>query len=119
MAKLITEIKLLDMDELKTLFELFSDNIDCIKEPLRSRFIEWIEAEDKGWVSWSDIAPEFIDNESCSVLVDGKDALTVCEYNKILRKVKVFHKKPNRIEIVNAKSFSINNIGFANFVEWS
>jgi hypothetical protein len=119
MAKLTTEIKITELDQITTLFELLGDNQECIKEPLRSRFIEWMEAKDKGWVSWSDIAPEFIDNKSCSVLVDGNDEQTVCGYNKILRKVKIFNKEAYRIEIVNAKSFSINNIGFANFVEWS
>jgi len=119
MAKLPKEIKLCDLDQIKTLFELFADNIDCIHEPLKSRFIEWVNDEDKGWVSWSDIAPEFIDNKSCSVIVNGEDHVNVTEYNKILRKVKVFNKNPNRIEIINAKSFSINNVGFANFVEWS
>lgn len=119
MAKLTTEIKVTELDEIKTLFELFADNFDCIKEPLRSRFLEWVDAEDKGWVSWSDIAPEFIDSKSCSVIVNGKDHGNVTGYNKILRKVKVFNKDPNRIEIINAKSFSIKNIGFDNFVEWS
>ena len=119
MAKLMTEIKLTELDQIKTLLELLAENIDCIKEPLKSRFEEWIDSENKGWVSWSDIAPEFIDNKSCSVLINGEDSLTVCGYNKILRKVKVFNRDPNRIEIINAKSFSINNIGFANFVEWS
>jgi len=119
MAKLPVEIKLSELDQMKTLFELFADNMDCIHEPLKSRLIDWVNDEDKGWVSWSDIAPEFIDNKSCSVLIDGKDALTLCGYNKILRKVKVFNREPNRIEIINAKSFSINNTGFANFVEWS
>lgn len=119
MAKLITEIKLLDMDELKTLFELFSDNIDCIKEPLRSRFIEWVESENKGWVSWDDISPVFINDKSCSVLADGKDQLYVTDYNKILRKIKAYNQESGRIDIISVKSFSINNIGFDNFVEWS
>jgi hypothetical protein len=118
MAKLMAEIKMTELDEIKTLFELFADNVDCINEPLKSRLKEWVESEGKAWVSWSDIAPEFIDNNSCSVLVEGKDALHVCGYNKILRKIKVFDKATGRIEIVSAKSFSINNIGSANFVEW-
>lgn len=119
MAKLPVEIKLSELNEMKTMFELISDNFDCIKDPLRSRFLEWVESKDKAWVSWSDIAPEFINNKNCSVLVDGKDHVNVTGYNKILRKVKVLNKDPNRIEIINAKSFSINNIGFDNFVEWS
>lgn len=119
MAKLTTEIKVTELDEIKTLFELFADNFDCIKEPLRSRFLEWVDAKDKGWVSWSDIAPKFIDNKSCSVLVNGEDATNVCGYNKILRKVQVINKDPKRVEIVNAKSFSVNNIGYPSFVEWS
>ena len=118
MSKLIYEIKMTELDEMKTLFELFSDNVDCINEPLKSRLKEWVESEGKAWVSWSDIAPEFIDNNSCLVLVDGKDALNVCAYNKILRKVKILNVESSRLEIVSAKSFSINNIGFANFVEW-
>ncbi len=118
MAKLMTEIKITELDEVKTFFELLADNMDCVSEPLNSRIKEWLEEGDKCWVSWSDIAPEFIDNKSCVVLLNGEEMQTVTGYNKILRKVKVFHKNPNRIEIVNAKSFSINNVGFANFVEW-
>lgn len=117
MAKLMTEIKLTELEEIKTMFELIADNFDCIKEPLKSKFIDWVDSEDKCWVSWSDIQ-QYIDNKNCSVLVDGKEHQTVCGYNRILRKVKVFIRDPNRIEIINAKSFSVNNIGFANFVEW-
>jgi hypothetical protein len=118
MAKLITEIKMTELDEMKTLFELFADNVDCINEPLKSRLKEWVESEGKAWVSWSDIAPEFIDNKSCIVLANGVDQQTVCGYNKILRKIKVFDKATGRIDVTAVKSFSINNIGSANFVEW-
>ena len=118
MAKLIAEIKMTELDEMKTLFELFSDNIDCISEPLKSRLKEWVESEGKAWVSWSDISPEFINNQSCVVLADGVDQQNVCGYNKILRKIKVFNKALGRVDILRAKSFSINNIGSSNFVEW-
>lgn len=119
MAKLITEVNLLDIEPCTTLFELIGDNVGCIGEPLLSRLKEWADSEDKGWVSWTDIAPEFIDNESCSVIADGEDQLLVCGYNKILRKIKVYNKDINKFEVFSVKSFSINNIGFANFVEWS
>jgi len=119
MAKLTTEIKITELDQITTLFELLGDNQECIKEPLRSRFIEWMEAKDKGWVSWSDIEPEFVGNMSCVVLVDGVEQLFVTGYNKILRKVKIYNGDLKKIEVFNAKSFSIKNIGFANFVEWS
>ena len=115
----MTEIKLTELDEIKTLFELFADNIDCMKEPLKSRFLEWIDTKDKGWVSWSDISPEFIGNMSCVVLVDDVEHLFVTGYNKILRKVKIYNDDLKKIEVFNAKSFSIKNIGFDNFVEWS
>ena len=115
---MITEVKLLDIEPCTTFFELIGDNIDCIGEPLLSRLKEWADSEDKGWVSWSDIAPEFIDNKSCLVTVNGNEQMYVCGYNKILRKVRVFNKDINRFEIINAKSFSIKNIGFANFAEW-
>jgi hypothetical protein len=118
MAKLIYEIKMTELDEMKTLFELFSDNVDCINEPLKSRLKEWVESEGKAWVSWSDIAHEFIDSNSCVVLVDGVDQQNVCGYNKILRKIKVLNKATFRVDVTSVKSFSINNIGSANFVEW-
>jgi hypothetical protein len=119
MAKLMTEIKITELDEIKTLFELLGDNTDCIKEPLNSRLKEWVDGNNKGWVKWRDISPEFIDDKSCSVIADGVDQLYVTGYNKILRKIKVHNRILNKIEVFNAKSFSINNIGFANFVEWS
>ena len=115
----MTEIKLTDLDQMKTLFELIADNIDCMREPLKSRFLEWADTEDKGWVSWRDISPEFINDKSCSVIADGVDQLYVTGYNKILRKIKVYNKSIGKIEVFKVKSFSISNIGFANFVEWS
>ena len=119
MAKLITEIKLTELDQTKTLFELFADNIDCMQEPLKSKFLEWVNSEDKGWTTWSDISPEFIGNMSCVVLVDDVVHLFVTGYNKILRKVKIYNDELKKVEVFNAKSFSIKNIGSASFVEWS
>jgi len=121
MTTLTTEIKFLDLDIMQTLFELLADNQDCIEDPLKSKLQEFIDSEDKGWVSWSDIAPEFISNESCLVMLNGEDVSNVTGYNKILRKVKVVSvvNDRNLVEVIKADSFSINNVGFANFVEWS
>ena len=126
MAKLGVEVKLTELEEVRALLEearvligLLADNVDCMSEPLKSKFKVWCETEDKGWISWSDISPEFINSGSCSVMLNGSDASTVCGYNKALRKVKVFIKDANRVDLIDAKTFSINNIGQPNFVEWS
>ncbi len=119
MAKLMTEIKVTGLDQIKTLFELLGDNIDCIQEPLKSRLEEWVNADDKGWVKWSDISPEFIEDKSCYVFMDGTEQLFVTGYNKILRKVKIYNKEKSRVDVVSAKSFSISNMGHEDFVRWN
>ena len=119
MAKLMTEIKVTELDQIKTLLELLGDNIHCMQEPLISRFKEWVNDEDKGWVSWSDIAPEFIDNNNCYVFMDGTEQMQVTGYNKVLRKVKIYNKEKSRIDVVSAKSFSISNIGADDFIRWN
>jgi hypothetical protein len=116
MAKLVTEIKILDSNECITFFELIADNLDCISEPLRSSIVNWVDSENKGWVSWTDIAPEYIRNDDCLVLLDGEDVSNVTGYNKILKKVSVIND--NKRNVIKAASFSIKNIGFDNFVEW-
>tara|TARA_R110000782_G_scaffold55112_2_gene116364 strand:+ start:141 stop:509 length:369 start_codon:yes stop_codon:yes gene_type:complete len=122
MAKLVTEIKILDLDMMDTFFSLIADNADCIHEPLKSKLQEWIDAEEKGWVSWSEISPEYIKSNDCRVMLNGHEQFFVTGYNKILRKVKVLERaegnKPCFIRIVEAQSFSINNNRFSNFVEW-
>jgi hypothetical protein len=40
MAKLVTEVKILDFNEFTTFFELIADNLDCIAEPLKSSIVE-------------------------------------------------------------------------------
>jgi hypothetical protein len=118
MAKLTMKIELSDLDGVKDFFELLADNADCVVEPLKSRVIEWVNEKNKGWVSWGSICPLYIDEKSCTVMLNGVEQSTVTRYNKLLRKVELVRQNPNRIERVDAKSFSINNIGFANFVEW-
>ena len=118
MAKITAEIKLSELDIVKDLFELLSDGIECIQEPLKSKLLDWVEAEDKGWVKWSDIAPEFINNQECIVMMNGAEQMQVTGYNRILQKVELFDKELRCLKIVDAKSFSIKNIGFENFVSW-
>ena len=119
MAKITAEIKLSECDEIKTFFELIADNMDDIREPLRSKIKDWTESEDKGWVKWGDIAPEFIDNNNCIVMMDGIEQQLVTGYNRVLQKVKFFEPlNRSPIRIASPKSFSIKNVGFDNFVEW-
>ena len=118
MRKLVTEIKITDLDEIKTFFELISDNQACISDPLRTLIQQWLEKTNNAWVKWSDISPEFISSTNCLVLLNGVEQFYVTGYNKILKKVKIYNKKESKIDIVKAESFSINNLGCENFVEW-
>lgn len=119
MAKLNPEItvKVKDIELLKNLMELLSDNTDCISEPLLSRLKEHSEANEFGWVGWNELN-EHIDNNNCEVYMNGSEQLYVTSYNKILRKVGVYNKESRRIDILTADSFYIRNIGCDNFVEW-
>jgi hypothetical protein len=118
MPNSILEVKILDLEICQTLFELLSENINCISEPLKSKIYQWVECENKGWVIWSDICPNFINKESCVVMLNGKSVKNVTGYNQILRKVTVMNEGWQMLEVVRADSFSINNIDFDNFVEW-
>jgi hypothetical protein len=119
MTKLIAEIKVSGLEIVETLFELLSDNLEHIQEPLKSKLLDWLESQDKGWVSWSDISPEFIDSNNCIVMMNGIEQMHVTGYNRILQKVKVIDYTSRAvINIVKADSFSIKNIGFDNFVSW-
>ena len=118
MAKITAEIKFLELEVVKDLFELLSDGIESIQEPLKSKLLDWVESEDKGWVSWSDVSPEFIDSDNCIVMMNGAEQMHVTGYNRILQKVKLFDKDLRQLKIVEAKSFSIKNVGYDNFVSW-
>jgi hypothetical protein len=119
MTKLQVEVKLTDVLDINTLLDLLVDNSDCITPSLMSAITGWANGGGVGWVSWRDIAPEFIDNNSCVVMLNGEEQQHVCGYNSVLKKVKVYNKKKNRIDVIKAKSFSINNVGAANFVGWT
>lgn len=123
MTNFASEVKLSELEEIKALFELISDNFSDIKEPLASRIKEWVDAENKSWVSWSDLRCKGLvfDNGNSSnyttVVIDGEESQTMVRYNKILRKV-VIHND-GCLDMINAKSFSIKNNKSDNFlVEW-
>ena len=75
-----------------TFFELIADNLDCISEPLRSSIVDWVDSGDKGWVSWAAISPEFINSDSCIVMMNGVEQNYVTGYNRILKKIKLIQK---------------------------
>jgi hypothetical protein len=116
MASITAEVKVSGLELVQDFFELLSENIECIQEPLKSKILDFVESEDQGWVSWPDISPEFIDSNNCIVMMDGIEQDHVTGYNRILQQVKIIDRTSRPfIKIVKAKSFYI---GFDNFVSW-
>lgn len=111
------DVNVKDIELVKNLMELLSDNIDCINEPLITRLKELSEDNEFGWVDWSDLRGH-IDDKSCEVFLNGVEQFYVTGYNKMLRKVGIYNKESKRVDIVKADSFLIRNVGCDNFVEW-
>jgi hypothetical protein len=119
MAKLnpAIEVNVKDVELVKNLMELLSDNIDCINEPLTTRLKELSENNEFGWVCWGDLR-DHIDDKNCEVFLNGVEQFYVTGYNKLLRKVNVYNNDTKRIDTVNADSFLIRNVGCDSFAEW-